>query len=252
MLKMMPAEMTRARCPTGRLRSKFGSSLSYLLSGSSSGNATNPPSGIARRLYSTSPGYMRRRPISGDETHRRTCGSRLVRELSSTHPSCPGWTEASGSCHEGLPPASPPKQSRDDLQAALHRCPLRRPHQCQPTARLQHAISLQCRQWETIHSPHTQASQDVRNPRHIPAAKAYNALHDSNPTPNLIRIVGGSLEAEEPGAICAAEGTRNRGPVTHALSCSVGEEAGAPDTSTRQARSRWQTWRRGCLGHAPP
>ena len=66
MLKMMPAEMTRARCPRGRLRSKSGSSLSYLLSGSSSGNATNPPSGIARRLYSTSPDYMHRRVIFGD------------------------------------------------------------------------------------------------------------------------------------------------------------------------------------------
>eukprot|EP00958_Prasinococcus_capsulatus_P029715 scaffold7637_cov430-Prasinococcus_capsulatus_cf.AAC.2 len=43
-----------ARSLTGRLRNRFGSSSSYLQSGSSSGNPTKPPRGNARSEYSIS------------------------------------------------------------------------------------------------------------------------------------------------------------------------------------------------------
>jgi len=55
-LAMMPALMTRALSLTGLFFSKLGSSLGYFSTslGSSSGKATKPPKGIARRAYSTS------------------------------------------------------------------------------------------------------------------------------------------------------------------------------------------------------
>mmetsp|Transcript_47575 Transcript_47575/g.119089 ORF Transcript_47575/g.119089 Transcript_47575/m.119089 type:complete len:221 (-) Transcript_47575:625-1287(-) len=50
---MTPALMTIARSKSGRFLSKFGSSGSMSLSGSSSGNATKPPRGKALSEYST-------------------------------------------------------------------------------------------------------------------------------------------------------------------------------------------------------
>ena len=52
-LAMTPAEITRNRSLRGRLRRRSGSSWGMSLEGSSSGKATKPPRGKARREYST-------------------------------------------------------------------------------------------------------------------------------------------------------------------------------------------------------